>query len=62
MKLWEPNELVSRFGEIGAAKPDPRVFEILLMKLKSAPEDVLMIGDRLVTDIQGARNAGMRAV
>jgi phosphoglycolate phosphatase-like HAD superfamily hydrolase len=49
-------------GEAGVAKPDRHAFEILLTMLKSAPDNTLMIDDRLATDIQGARNAEMRAV
>jgi putative hydrolase of the HAD superfamily len=49
-------------GEVGFGKPDPRVFTMLLNRLGSTAEKTLMIGDRLETDVQGAHNAGMRAV
>ena len=49
-------------GEAGVAKPDRHAFEIMLTRLKSVLENTLMIGDRLVTDIQNAQNVGMRAV
>jgi putative hydrolase of the HAD superfamily len=49
-------------GEVGFGKPDPRVFRMILSRLGSTAEETLMIGDRLSTDVQGAHNAGIRAV
>ena len=43
---------------IGYEKPDPRFFHHCLQQTGYAPEDVLMIGDSLVADIQGAQAAG----
>lgn len=43
--------------EVGAAKPDPRIFEIALGGV--APSDALMIGDSLNSDIAGAVRAGI---
>jgi putative hydrolase of the HAD superfamily len=47
-------------GDVGIAKPDARVFEMLLTRLHSAAGRALMIGDSLVRDIRGAREVGMR--
>ena len=47
--------------EIGVAKPDPEMFRIALRPFEIAPEDALMIGDRLSGDILGANNAGLDA-
>jgi FMN phosphatase YigB (HAD superfamily) len=47
--------------EHGVAKPDPRVFCHLgtrLAALGMAPEEILMVGDRLDTDIRPAQAAG----
>jgi len=49
-------------GEIGIGKPDKRPFEVLLARLGSVAAATVMIGDRLATDVQGAHNAGMKAV
>jgi putative hydrolase of the HAD superfamily len=49
-------------GDVGIGKPDRRVFEIMLTRLKASPEATLMIGNSLITDVQGAQRAGMRAV
>ena len=49
-------------GEIGIGKPDRRVFEMILGRLKANEDTALMIGNSLTTDIQAAHQAGLRAV
>jgi putative hydrolase of the HAD superfamily len=49
-------------GDIGFAKPDRRVFELLLSQLKAKAANTLMIGNNLIADIQAAQNAGLRAI
>lgn len=41
-------------------KPRSEIFQAALDRLGCSPEEVLMIGDRLETDIQGAQQAGCR--
>lgn len=48
--------------EVGADKPNPKIFNVLLNKADLKPEEVVMIGDSLDKDIQGAHNAGMQAI
>ncbi|MCL2421055.1 MAG: YjjG family noncanonical pyrimidine nucleotidase [Defluviitaleaceae bacterium] len=48
--------------EAGAQKPDPFIFNLLLKKIGMAPQDVVMIGDKLQLDIKGAQNAGIRSI
>jgi len=43
-------------------KPRPLLFEVAAAKLGLAAEDVWFVGDRLDTDVAGARAAGMTAV
>lgn len=43
--------------EVGASKPDPRIFEIALNGVD--PSEALMIGDSIASDIIGAANAGI---
>ena len=43
-------------------KTDPRSFEQILKEFNTAKDDVLMVGDSLQSDIQGAQNAGVKAV
>ncbi len=47
--------------EIGVAKPDPEMFRIALRPFGIAPQEALMVGDRLSGDILGANRAGMDA-
>lgn len=49
-------------GEIGVAKPDPVVFESALIRLGVGQENVWHVGDNLVTDVAGARAAGLTSV
>jgi putative hydrolase of the HAD superfamily len=49
-------------GELGVAKPDPRIFEIAAERFGLRPEECVYIGDRLGTDAIGAAKAGMTGV
>ena len=48
--------------ECGFAKPDPRIFEAVLVKSGSRPEHVLHVGDSLENDVLGANNCGLHSV
>jgi 4-nitrophenyl phosphatase len=41
-------------------KPEPGIFQTALQRMKLEPEEVLMVGDRLETDILGAQQLGMK--
>jgi len=41
-------------------KPEPVIFEMAMKRLGTKPEETLMVGDRLETDIRGGQNAGCR--
>ncbi len=49
-------------GEVGAGKPDPRIFHAALHLLGCLPEQALMVGDNTERDILGAESAGIRAI
>lgn len=49
-------------SEIGLWKPDPRIFGLALERVGAAPERTAFVGDRLLEDIRGAQNAGLRAI
>ena len=49
-------------AEVGAAKPDPRVFERALAVAGVAPAEALHVGDKVDNDIEGAAAAGVRGV
>lgn len=49
-------------AQVGAAKPDRRIFEHALAALGAAPEASVYVGDDAVRDLAGARAAGLRAI
>ncbi|MGY4690020.1 HAD family hydrolase [Salibacterium sp. K-3] len=49
-------------GAFGFGKPDPAIFRHALKLLDTNPEDAVMIGDNLLTDIAGANQAGIRSI
>lgn len=49
-------------AELGAGKPDPRIFRAALDALGVASSDAAMVGDSLERDVAGARRAGVRSV
>jgi len=55
-------EHVIASGEIGVAKPDPRIFEVACAAYRVAASDAVYVGDRLHTDAIGAAHAGLRGV
>lgn len=68
IKLRLTPELVPYFdhivisGEFGIGKPDPSIFEHALKLTGHKPDEVLMIGDNLKTDIKGANATGISSV
>ena len=55
-----PVEFVLVSEEVGAYKPDRRVFQRALERLGLEPHEVLHVGDSDVDDVRGARMAGLR--
>ena len=49
-------------AEVGAAKPDPRVFERALAVAGVEPAAALHVGDKVDNDLEGAAAAGVRGV
>jgi putative hydrolase of the HAD superfamily len=49
-------------GRAGAAKPDPRIFEITLARLGVEAAETVHVGDSEREDVEGARAAGLRAI
>ncbi|AMY68314.1 HAD family hydrolase [Frigidibacter mobilis] len=48
--------------EVGAAKPQPAIYAALCAALDIAPREILMVGDRHVSDVEGAQRFGIRAL
>jgi putative hydrolase of the HAD superfamily len=55
-------ESVTLSWQVGAAKPDLRIFRAALDGMKVAPAQALHVGDSRTEDYEGARAAGLRAV
>ncbi|WLR52808.1 HAD family hydrolase [Bacillus tianshenii] len=49
-------------GAFGRGKPDPSIFKHALERFNIEPEEALMVGDNLNTDIKGANAAGIPSV
>ncbi|WP_199027705.1 HAD family hydrolase [Ralstonia sp. ASV6] len=47
--------------EVGAIKPDPRIYQHLVNALDCRPADILFIGDTPSADLEGPRAFGMTA-
>ncbi len=60
--LAEQMDVLVVSGEVGVAKPDPRIFEIALEQLGVRPADALFVGDSPEHDIRGATAAGVDVV
>jgi putative hydrolase of the HAD superfamily len=48
--------------QIGAAKPDPRIFHHIQAAIRAEPAQILHIGDALTADVQGPTSAGWSAL
>jgi putative hydrolase of the HAD superfamily len=48
--------------EVGAAKPEPPMFELARRRLAARPEQIVHVGDDPEHDVKGGRNAGFRTV
>jgi putative hydrolase of the HAD superfamily len=49
-------------SEIGYAKPAREIFDLVLRAVQGTPRSALMVGDSLERDINGAINAGLKAI
>ena len=47
---------------VGVSKPDPRIFQMALDRLRLRASEAIMVGDSPTGDITGASNAGIKAV
>ncbi|MBT3321363.1 MAG: HAD-IIA family hydrolase [Anaerolineae bacterium] len=53
-------ETASGVSPIVAGKPNAYLFELAMKKMGTSPDETLMVGDRLETDILGGQNAGCK--
>jgi len=55
-------DLILFSSEVGYKKPHPQIFIQSLDRLKIEAEESIYIGDKLIEDIGGAKNIGMKAI
>ena len=55
-------EIVAASAELGIAKPDPAIFRWALNQAGCAPQNAVMVGDRLDNDIAPANRLGLHTV
>lgn len=60
--IYEYFDVICASAEEKCAKPDLRLFQIALAKADCAPENAVMIGDRIDNDIIPASQLGMKTV
>jgi putative hydrolase of the HAD superfamily len=48
--------------DLGAAKPDPRFYQVLVTRLGYRPREMVMVGDDYTADVTGAKDAGWQAI
>lgn len=59
---WFPRETIFVSGDVGAAKPDRRIFDWACSKMGQRPEEMYMVGDSYDNDVVGAMSAGWKAI
>lgn len=60
--LLAPFSVLTFSDECGVRKPAPEIFQRTLREVDVAPEEAVHVGDDPVLDVQGAHDAGMRAI
>jgi len=61
-KINEIFDVILRSYETKILKPDLRVFEIMIKKLRVSKDEALMVGDTLKDDIQAAEKFGIKGI
>lgn len=62
LKIYRDFKVIAISAEVGARKPDKKIFRWALNKMKVIPEDAVHIGDHIDDDYYGATSVGMRAI
>ena len=58
--LTFPNQIFTSF-ELGLLKPDPKIYQTVLEKLKAKPSEVIFIDDKL-TNVDAAQKLGLHGI
>jgi putative hydrolase of the HAD superfamily len=62
LQLRDKFEVIVISTEVGKAKPDPEVFQVVLNCLSASPAEAVMVGNDQTNDVSGARAVGMGAI
>ena len=62
VKLLEQFDQLAVSCEVGWRKPSPRIYAAICERLAVTPEECLFVGDRLIEDVKGPQEYGMRAI
>jgi FMN phosphatase YigB (HAD superfamily) len=54
--------VVARPDEVGAEKPDPKIFRWAMAKAGVSPDNTVLVANRLDTDIRPAQRIGIRTI
>ena len=60
VKYYDLSEYIScaySAGQLGAMKPDERIFHLYLEEFGKRPDEIVYVGDNYWVDIKGAQNA-----
>jgi len=49
-------------GDVGVGKPNRRIYEIMLSRLKARPDQAVMIGNSLSSDVAGPQGVGIKSI
>lgn len=60
--LFDIMNILIDSNEVGAEKPDPKIFQAALNEENLMPPEAVMVGDNVKRDIIGAKEVGMRPV
>jgi len=60
--LADSFDVLAISGEVGAAKPDPAIFEHACAAIAVAPNEAMHVGDRIDVDALAATEAGLQGV
>ena len=60
--IYDFFDVIISSAEVGLEKPDPAIFQLALETAGCAPEEAIMIGDRLDNDIDPAAGLGMHTI
>jgi HAD superfamily hydrolase (TIGR01549 family) len=62
LEKYIPRDLIFISDEVGAAKPNPEIFDVAANTIAFSPRELLYVGDSWTNDVTGPSNAGWQAI